>query len=67
MLKTGDEIAQTIPFNAGKRKVYTLFSDGSSDYRIMIASDASESEKWAASELQHWIQEVGGVKSRLKH
>ena len=62
MLKTGDEIAQTIPFNAGKRKVNTLFSDGSSDYRIMIASDASESEKWAARELQHWIQEVGGAK-----
>ncbi|HKI90081.1 MAG TPA: DUF4838 domain-containing protein, partial [Draconibacterium sp.] len=61
-LKTGDEIAQTIPFNAGNRKVYTLFSNGSSDYRIMIASDASESEKWAASELQQWIQEVGNVK-----
>ncbi len=61
-LRTGDEIAQALSFNAGDRKTYTLFSNGSSDYRIMIATNASESEKWATNELQHWIQEVSGVK-----
>lgn len=61
-LITGDEIRQTIPFYAGERKTYTLFSNGKSDYQITIAKNASESEKWAASELQHWIQEVGDVK-----
>jgi hypothetical protein len=61
-LKTGEEIAQNIPFKAGKRKIYTLFTNGSSDYRIVIAGNASDSEKWAARELQQWIQKTGNVK-----
>ncbi|MCY1723192.1 DUF4838 domain-containing protein [Prolixibacteraceae bacterium Z1-6] len=61
VLRTGDEFSQTIPFYAGKRITYPLFSNGKSNYRILVANDASESEKWAARELQHWIQEVGDV------
>ena len=65
-LITGDEIRQTIPFDAGLRKTYTLFSNGKSDYQIAIAENASESEKWAANELQHWIQEIGNVQLPVK-
>lgn len=31
-----------------------------STYRIELAPDASESEKWAATELQHWLYEISG-------
>ncbi len=31
-----------------------------STYRIELAGDASESEKWAARELQHWLYEISG-------
>ena len=57
-LITGEIVSQKIEFNAGKRKMYSLFSKGKSDYRIILSDDASKSEKWAADELQHWIQEV---------
>ncbi len=50
-----------IPFSAGKRIEYTLFRDGKTDYSIVLAEDASASEKWAAQELQHWLKEVSGV------
>lgn len=60
-LKTGEEIQQVHRFDAGKRETYSLFSKNSSAYKIVIPADASESEKWAAGELQHWIQEAGGA------
>ena len=41
---------------------YKLFSDGRSDYSIVVASDASESEQYAAAELQNWIEQVSGAK-----
>lgn len=31
-----------------------------SAYRIELNADASESEKWAAKELQHWLYEISG-------
>lgn len=40
---------------------YTLFEDGRSDYSIVVAEDASASEKWAAEELQKYIREIGGA------
>ncbi|MBX3242505.1 MAG: DUF4838 domain-containing protein [Chitinophagaceae bacterium] len=30
------------------------------NYRIVLNADASESEKWAAGELQHWLYEISG-------
>lgn len=54
-------IYRKIAFFAGNRKEYSLFSNGKSDYRIAISGNSSESEKWAASELQHWIKEISGV------
>jgi hypothetical protein len=60
-LKTGEEINQTISFFGGRRTDYKLFSAGKSDYRIVVSASASESEKWAAGELQHWIREISGT------
>ena len=39
----------------------TLFSVKQSTYRIALSKDASESEKWAARELQHWLKEISGA------
>ncbi len=52
---------QTIPFTAGPRVEYTLFDKSKTDYRIVIAKDASDSEQWAAKELQHWLKEISGA------
>ena len=38
-----------------------LFRDGKSDYRIVVAAEASISEQTAARELQQYISQVGGV------
>jgi hypothetical protein len=60
-LNSGQVLDQKIDFKAGKRTDYTLFSNGKSEYRIALGRDASESEKWAANELQHWISEISGA------
>lgn len=60
-LQTGETINQKLSFFAGKREVYTLFADQKSSYRIAIDAQASESEKWAAKELQHWLKQAGGA------
>jgi len=60
-LQTGETINQELSFFAGKREVYTLFADQKSSYRIAIDAQASESEKWAAKELQHWLKQAGGA------
>lgn len=48
-----------VQFAAGKPVDYTLFADAKSDYVIVLSQDASESERWAAGELQHWLREAG--------
>ncbi len=60
-LKNGEVGQQKVNFYAGKRTDYTLFSEGKSDYRIALSTNSSESEKWAASELQHWMKEISGI------
>ena len=40
---------------------HSLFRNGKSDYTIVVSSDAPESERYAAAELQSWIKEVSGV------
>lgn len=42
-------------------KSYTVFAKGHSDYAIVVDKDASESELFAAKELQNYIVEIGGV------
>jgi len=45
----------------GKQTPYTLFRDARSEYRIAIGKNASESEHWAANELQRWLKEISGA------
>lgn len=45
---------------------YKLFSNQKTAYRISLANDASESEKWAATELQHWLQQISGTHFPIK-
>ena len=42
-----------------------LFFNGKSDYSIVVAPEASESEKLAATELQYYLEKVGGVRLPL--
>jgi len=65
LLKSGNTLTRKIEFTSGKRIEYALFSNGKSDYRISLAVNASESEKWAAKELQHWLKEIGGAELPL--
>ncbi len=44
---------------------YCLFSDGKTEYDIFLPSDASESEIWAANDLQHWLTEISGAYFRV--
>ncbi len=39
----------------------TLVADGKSDYVIVLSSEASESEKWAAEELASHIKQMSGA------
>lgn len=61
ILVDGYSFQQTIPFSAGKRIEHRLFSNGRTDYIIVIDDDASQSEKWAAQELQNWLLQVSGA------
>jgi hypothetical protein len=60
-LAEGQRQDWTFPFTAGRRAEHVLFEGGRSTYRIVLDAAASESERWAAGELQRWIAEVGGV------
>ena len=60
-VRDGYEWTAGISFEAGTRLEHVLFEAGATDYSIVLGSDALESEQWAAQELQHWIEEVGGV------
>lgn len=53
--------ASSLPFSSGERVEYELFADGRSGHSIVVGAEASDSEKWAATELQHWLQEVSGA------
>ncbi len=40
---------------------HMLFENGKTDFIIVVGEDASDSEKWAADELQHWLKEASGA------
>ncbi|HOL93913.1 MAG TPA: DUF4838 domain-containing protein [bacterium] len=63
----GQQHAFVIPFPAGKRIDYALFQNGRTDYAIVVDEGASESEKWAAKELQHWLKEISGAEFPLRN
>ncbi|MBC8184513.1 DUF4838 domain-containing protein [candidate division KSB1 bacterium] len=66
VLKDGQKWEKELPFAAGKRIEYVLFENGKTDYSIVVGKSASESEKWAAKEFQHWLKEVSGVECPIK-
>ncbi len=50
-----------LPFTAGERVDYVLFEGGQTEYSIVLGKDATASERWAASEVQHWLKEISGA------
>jgi len=48
-------VATCLFYSCAKKKDYILADNGSSSYKIVLAKDASTSEKHAAKELQHFI------------
>lgn len=60
-----EEWIQKIVFQSGKKIDYTLFENQKTYYRIIVGNDASESEQWAANELQKYLKELSGVEFRI--
>jgi len=48
-------------FAGGKRTEQVLFENGQTDYVIVLGEAASESEQWAAKELQTWLREISSA------
>ena len=65
-LTDGSGWEKQIPFASGIPVDQVLFENGKTEYSIIIGSDASESEKWAANELQHWLKEISGATFPVK-
>jgi hypothetical protein len=66
LLSMDKMVGQASVSNPQHHKKYFLFAEGESDYCIAFDKDASESEQFAAKELQHWIKECGGVELPVK-
>jgi hypothetical protein len=60
-LKSGETAVREQDFFAGKRIEYSLFQNKKTGYRIALDKNASESEQWAATELQKWLKEISGI------
>lgn len=52
----------TFLLQESKAKDYVLFREGQSRYSIVIPFTPTESEKYAASELQNWLSKISNVK-----
>lgn len=65
-LKDGRTFHSEQNLSVGERKVYSLFENNSSSYAIVVGATASESEKYAASELQDCIKKGSGVLIPIK-
>lgn len=57
----GVQQSSSFIFSAGEPEEHTLFADGASEYQIVVPREASDSERWAAQELQHWLEELSGA------
>ena len=53
--------SRNIIFHSGKKVGYSLFENQKTKYKIVVGADASESEKWAASELQNYLKQISGA------
>ncbi len=69
VIRTDDDktIEWSTPFSTGAREEHSLFENGKSDYVIAVADDASPSEQWAAKELQHWLEVLGGTSLSIRN
>ncbi|MGC9327670.1 MAG: DUF4838 domain-containing protein, partial [Candidatus Hinthialibacter sp.] len=65
-LSDGGKREINLPIFVGKRKEYSLFQSGKTEYSIVIGEGASDSERWAASELQQWLKEISGADFPLR-
>ena len=65
-LSSGGVQHYTAPVVIGQRKEYTLFANRKSDYAIVLAEDASESEEWAAQEMVKALKEISGIDFPVK-
>lgn len=66
VLREGSRQDSVLAFTAGRRTEHALFESGRSAYSIVLAAGASDSEQWAARELQQWVQAVGGVRIEIR-
>lgn len=54
-------VLAVLPACHAQEQSLTLADNGRSEFRIVIAKDASPSVKWAADELQRWLKEMTGA------
>ena len=52
--------------NNAEAKKYKVFSGGKSLYTIVVSDNASESEKYAAKELQIYLAKIGSINIPIK-
>ncbi len=64
--KAQDLLIQTTD-KGDKQNEYILFSDMKTSYRIALDGKASESEQWAAKELQHWLNKISGINFPIQY
>lgn len=65
MMETSEQ--EKISSGSASPKTYLLASDKRSIYRITLDPHASESEIWAAGELQHWLKEITGAELPIRN
>lgn len=65
-LKNGNKLHLEQKLFVGERKVYQLFENGASSYAIVLDPNASESEQFAAKELQNCIKQCSGILLPIK-
>ncbi len=53
-------------FSSCSPSAHVLFDGGKSDYVIVVDSQASECERYAAQELQDFLEKVGGVRIPIR-
>mgnify|MGYP002627284282 CR=1 FL=1 len=53
-------------YQGASAHTYTLFDKGSSEYSIVISDYATSSVRFAASEIQRYLNEIGGVKIHVE-
>ncbi len=57
----GQSWKESYNFSVGDRQLFELFSDLKTSYVIVVDKNASDSEQWAAKELQSWSEQISGA------